>query len=250
VAAANAAAGLTRNEVLIILGDDQLASPDLVAAHLAVHAQRGPVLVQGEYPLAPGHDRSGASLVYERSRSRSMAALVRANKSVWHLWGGNFSLRRSTWVEIGGFDGSFGEYGAEDTDVALRVAALGIPLVFEPRALTHHLHVVNPRQYARQAFSEGRAVVRLARKHGLPLDGFPGSTIRRPIDRLFAFGWRRRPALMWRLGGVVAAGLAGADRLAIKKMQIAVARALRRFHRVGGITIELTAAGPPAPGHP
>jgi GT2 family glycosyltransferase len=239
VVAANAAGRLASHEVLIVLGDDQLASPELVAAHLEAHQRHGVVLVQGAYPLAPGYACGGASLVYERSRQGAMPKLVTDGSASWHVWGGNFSIRRQTWLEIGGWDEAFREYGGEDTDLGLRVAALGIPFIFEPRALTYHLHAVSPAQFGRQSFSTGRAVVRVARKHALALEEFSGSAIHGPLDRCLRWGWRSSPRAMEGLGRLLAIGLQTADLLRMRPAQVTAARLLRRFYRVGGITREL-----------
>lgn len=239
---ANAGAWAARNEVLIITGDDMLADPDMVAAHLEAHERHGVVLVQGDYPLAPGHDRNGASLAYERSRSLSMSKAVADHAVTWHVWAGNFSIRRQTCVDVGGFDESFREYGGEDTDFGLRVAALGIPFIFEPRALSHHLHVVTPQRYRRQVFFEGRAIVRVARKHGHPLGSFRGSALRGPIDAVLRWGWHRSPRAMEFLGRITTAALRGADLVRFRPAQLAAARLVRRFYRVGGITTELQQA--------
>jgi GT2 family glycosyltransferase len=239
VAAANAAGHCARNDVLIVLGDDVLASPDLIAAHLEAHQRHGPVLVQGDYPLAIGHGRSGAALVYERSRRAAMSTIVANGSASWHLWGGNFSLRRQTWLAIGGWDEAFREYGGEDTDLGLRVAALGIPFVFEPRASADHMHSVTPRRFGQHAFSEGRAVVRVARKHGLALEAFSGGTLRGPFDRCVARGWRRTPGAMDRLGRLLTTWLATADFVRVRPAQVLAARLARRFYRVGGMTREI-----------
>jgi glycosyltransferase involved in cell wall biosynthesis len=241
VAAANAATALARHEVLIVLGDDQEASPDLIAAHLEAHERHGIVLVQGDYPLAPGHARNGASLVYERSRRAVMSRLVAGGSAFWHLWGGNFSLRLATWQQAGGWDEAFGGYGGEDTDLGYRVAALGVPFIFEPRARSYHLHAASPRALGRNAFSEGRSVVRVARKHAVPMDAFAGTTIRGPVDDGLRWGWRRIPGAMTALGHVLTGALRVADLVGVTPAQIAAARVVRRFYRVGGITRELLA---------
>ena len=243
VAAANAAGHCARNDVLIVLGDDLHASPDLVAAHLEAHQRHGPVLVQGDYPLARSHGRSGASLVYERSRRAAMSTIVANGSAFWHLWGGNFSIRRQTWLAIGGWDEAFREYGGEDTDLGLRVAALGIPFVFEPRARAYHMHAVTPHRFAQHAFSEGRAMVRVARKHGLALEAFSGGTLRGPFDRCVARGWAGSSDAMDRLGRLLTAALATADLVKVRPAQVSAARLVRRFYRVGGITAEARGHG-------
>jgi GT2 family glycosyltransferase len=241
-AAVNGAVRAARHEVLVVTGDDMLADPDWIRTHLEAHERRGIVLVQGDYPLAPGCDRHGASLAYEYSRSLSMSSVVADGAVTWHIWAGNFSIRRQTYLDVGGFDESFREYGGEDTDFGLRVAALGIPFIFEPRARTHHLHAVTPQRYKRQVFSEGRAIVRVARKHGRPLASFRGSALQGPIDGCLRWGWRRSPRAMEQLGRIATAALRGADLIHVRPVQLMAARLVRRFYRVGGITTELQRA--------
>ena len=245
IAAVTAAARLARNEVLIITGDDQVCDPGMVAAHLETHQRMGNVLVQGDYPLAPGHDRTGASLAYERARRGALERGLAHGTASFHMWGGNFSLRRSAFDAIGGGDMKFSDYGAEDTDIGLRVAALGVPIVIERRALSHHLHVVDRRRFGRQSFSEGRSAARLARKHALDLNTFPGGSMRSPFDRVVARGWLWSTAAMERGGRVLTLLLGAADATRIRPLQTAAARLVRRFYRVGGMATELRAAHHP-----
>ncbi len=237
-AASNAAARLAQNEVLVSLGDDQLASPELLAAHLDVHERHGVVFVQGVYPLAPGSDRRGASLMYERSLLRTLAPIESSHSTTPHIWAANVSCRRESWVKIGGFDENFREYGGEDTDFGLRIAALGVPFIFEPRALSYHLHTVSYSSHRRKAFSEGRSMVRLAEKHALPLESFSGGALKRPIDRGFRATWQRSPLLADLIGRFMTVGLWGADLVRVPLAQLAAARLTHRFYKVGGITIE------------
>jgi len=235
-AARNTAARLAQHEVLISLDDDQVASPGLIGAHLDVHERRGDVLVQGLYPLAAGCDRTGASLVYERAHLGSLAAARDGGKASWHVWGANLSFRRQTWLAVGGFDESFRAYGGEDTDFGLRVAALGIPFVLEPRALSYHQHRVTYSAFRRQAFSEGRALVHLARKHNLTLAGLWGGPVDKPIDRVFKEAWIRSPRAIDLVGRLLTAGLVTADRLRLRPAQLTMARVIHRLYKVGGVT--------------
>jgi GT2 family glycosyltransferase len=148
------------------------------------------------------------------------------------------SLRRSTWALVGGLDETFREYGGEDTDFGMRVAASGVPVVFEPRALSYHMHEVNYRQVRTQAYSQGRSLVRLARKHAVGLETFSGSQMTRWVDRAVAAGWRRSPRLMESLGRGLVGPLWAADLVAVPPAQLTAARLLHRYYKVGGIAIE------------
>jgi GT2 family glycosyltransferase len=237
-AASNAAARLGRHEVLVFLDDDQVASAELLAAHLEGHQRYGVVFIQGLYPLAPGYDRRGASLMYERSLYRALAPLDSAHPTTAQIWSANVSCRRGTWAEVHGFDETFREYGGEDTDFGLRVAALGVPFVFEPRALSHHMHTVSYAAHRRQAFSEGTAMVRLAQRHALPVGSLSGGGLDRLVDRAFRLAWHWNRPVMELAGRLLTAGLWGADLVRFPPVQLAAARLIHRFYKVGGITVE------------
>ena len=221
-AARNRAASLARNPVLIVLDDDLLLAAGLVAAHLRAHEGHRAVLVHGPCPLAAGYQRGGAALLYERTRARELQASSRDRGKQLTLWGGNF------W-----------EYGGEDTDFGLRVAAQGISFVFEPQAVAEHLHVVSNAAFRRRTLSEGRALVRLARKHGRPLEAFAGGSLRRPVDRAILLAWRISPPAAAGAGRLASGALRVADTAGRPALQIAVARVVRRIHRVGGMSLEL-----------
>jgi glycosyltransferase involved in cell wall biosynthesis len=236
-AARNEAARLARHDVLIFLDDDQITSPDLVAAHLEAHERDGVVIVQGDYPLALGSDRGGASLVYERSRVRSIGEAGTGGAVAFHLWGANFSVRHETWLQVGGFDENLPRN--QDLDFGLRVADLGVVMVDEPRALSHHLHRVSSAGLRRQYFNEGRCLVRISCKRGVPVESLLSGRIDRPLDRLVQQLWMRYPTLADAIGRYVTTGaMRMADRLRLRPAQIFSSRLLRRFHELGGIATE------------
>jgi GT2 family glycosyltransferase len=237
-AARNAAAKAARHEVLVFLDDDQPPAPELIAAHLAAQGECGPVVVQGAYPLAAGFDRQGASLVYERARAASVQPPAGALGRPWRLWAGNFSVRRTTWLDVGGFDETFADYGGEDTDFGLRVAALAIPYRYEPTALSYHARNVGYGTFRRQAYSEGRASIRLARKHGLELSQIAPTESAGSVNRLLRGTWRVSPALATGIGLLFTAVLWTADRMRIRPAQVGAARIVRRLYKLGGMLAE------------
>jgi glycosyltransferase involved in cell wall biosynthesis len=242
-AARNAAARLARNEVLIFLDDDQIASPGLVAAHLEMHRRLGNVLVQGDYPLATDCDRGGASMIIERSRQQALGLVNQADERSFHLWGGNFSVRRETWARVGGFDHDLARN--QDLDFGLSVAALGVPIKAESRALTHHLHRVTRAQFRHQNFTAGRCLVRISRKHDLPLEAALCGPIHGPLNRVLEQIWLRWPRLADSAGRCLTGVLWVADMVGMTGAQLLASRLLRRFYAVGGITVESASRMPP-----
>ena len=237
-AARNAAARMAEHEVLIFLDGDQLCRPEMVAAHLDIHEREGNVLVQGLYPLADGCRSRGASLLYERALLGALAPVDRPHPVSPHVWGGQISVRRSVWEQVGGFDSSFRGYGGEDTDFGLRVAALGVPFVFDPRALSHHLHEVRYGSFARQAYEEGRSVIRLSRKHLIPVETLFGGPVGRPADLVFQVAWSRSELAMGRLGRLLTVAMMAADAVRLRSAQLLSARFVHRFYKLGGLVAE------------
>jgi GT2 family glycosyltransferase len=234
-AASNAAAELAENEVLIFLDADQVCTPDMVSVHLEIHECEGNVFVQGLFPLADGFGSRAASLLYERALLSALEPIDRRHPASCHMWSAQVSVRRSVWNEIGGFDSSFREYGGEDTDFGLRVAALGVPFIFDPRALSFHLHEVSYRSLRRQAYDEGCSIVRLSEKHGLPVRTLFGGDLDKPIDRVFEAGWSGAPRAMEAFGRVLTVGVMAADTVRVRPLQLLAARFVHRWYKVGGL---------------
>jgi 2-polyprenyl-3-methyl-5-hydroxy-6-metoxy-1,4-benzoquinol methylase len=142
-AARNHAARATERPLLLFLGDDMIPAPDLVERHLVRHAaldedQRIAVLGRAEWhpevpatPLLRWIDRSGFQFDY--------ATIAGADASWAHFYSSNVSLHRRFFLDAGGFDEDF-VYYYEDLDCGWRLGQLGMRLVFEPDAVTRHLH--------------------------------------------------------------------------------------------------------------
>jgi len=249
-AASNTAARLAEHEVLIFLDDDQIASPGLVEAHLEAHEKHGPVLVQGLYPLAPGCERRGSSLLYDRHLMAALEPIDIVHPMTPHIWSANISVPRATWAEIGGFDETFREYGGEDTDFGVRAAATGVPVIFVPSAFSHHVHVVGYESLRRQAFASGRSLVRLSTKFDTTVEEIAGNTFDRPADRVSRAMWRLSPAIAGAAGRLLTGGLRLADLVGRQELQVLLARAVDRHYKIGGLEAEQRSRGVAPPQEP
>lgn len=89
------------------------------------------------------------------------------------FWSLAFAVRAATYDRIGGFDESFSGYGAEDTDLAFRADAAGVPILFlgGPRAYhQHHGSYDPPLQHFRDIVANA---ARFHARHGFwPMDGW------------------------------------------------------------------------------
>ena len=89
------------------------------------------------------------------------------------FWSLAFGVRAETFDRLGGFDEGFDGYGAEDTDLAFRADALGVPVLFTAggRAFhQHHLACDPPLQHFADIV---RNATRFRARHGLwPMEGW------------------------------------------------------------------------------
>lgn len=89
------------------------------------------------------------------------------------FWSLAFGIRAATFDRLGGFDEDFDGYGAEDTDLAFRADALGIPVLLSAGGQAfhqHHLACDPPLQHFADIV---RNATRFSLQHGLwPMDGW------------------------------------------------------------------------------
>lgn len=76
----------------------------------------------------------------QRFSNKSRKNLL-SRKIEWYKFlTGNLSCKRETFIKAGMFDANFVSYGYEDLELGYRFNKLGIPIIFNPRAITIHLH--------------------------------------------------------------------------------------------------------------
>jgi len=167
-AASNRAIGLARADLLIILDDDMVATPGLVAAHIAAHEGHGdPRFVMGPAPIALPADPRPFLRYMATTRNEHYARLAEPGH-VFHvrdLYSANASVRRDVLLGVGGFDEAYRTYGGEDVDLALRLEGAGVVFGFCPDAVANEAYEKTFRELAADMVQEGRNAVRLAVRH-------------------------------------------------------------------------------------
>ena len=164
-AARNAGIRAARGELVLLLDDDLLCPPGLLAAHLAAQAS-GPRVAFG--PIV-GMDGGGTAGELMRTALDAYYARMRDE---WHpdtsptaYAAPNTSVPREALLRSGGFDLRFAR-ALEDADLGLRLREMGLPFVFLPDAPVHHLYAKSARELAtRDAALHGAAEVALCRTH-------------------------------------------------------------------------------------
>jgi GT2 family glycosyltransferase len=166
-AACNAAAAAARGEVLIVLDDDMAVSEGFVERHRAHHPEGSRLCVLGAVPVELREDSPRAARYVKEKFDLHLARLGdrRHLELPRSFYTGNASLRAEVMREAGGFDESFGVYGNEDVELALRLRAAGVRLEYDPEALARQEYGKDLVGLQRDTEEKGRTTVLLARAH-------------------------------------------------------------------------------------
>lgn len=134
--ARNAGWAAATGDVILFLDDDVLPAPDLVAAHLAVHATNPTAVVLGAISADAASSRDAWTAYDDAVRVRKYRALAGREVPSGIHYGGNFSVRRRHLEAAGGFDDAL--FSNQDVDLGVRFQRLGLDFVFEPTATGIH----------------------------------------------------------------------------------------------------------------
>ena len=122
--------------LVLFLDDDLEPSPGLIAAHAESHRDHGAaavvgqILQPGEVPMHIDQPVDDLEFRFHSDRGRFLT----------NVMAGNLSVDRERALAIGGFDENFiGAAYRFETEFAIRLAATGATIWFEPRASIHHL---------------------------------------------------------------------------------------------------------------
>lgn len=180
-AACNAAVAAAEGEVTIVLDDDMRVVPEFVARHRSHHPAGSRRCVLGAVPVeleagsthAARYVKDKFDLHLSRLSDPAHLALPRS------FFSGNASLRTETMRAVGGYDDSFGIYGNEDVELALRLRKAGVELGYDPEALAWQSYDKDLGGLQRDTLAKGRTTVQLARSHP---EVFPDLRLADPDD--------------------------------------------------------------------
>jgi len=133
--------------LVLFLDDDIIPADFIVAAHLEAHADSQIWAVAGQV-LQPGQEPDREYVAGHRTSAAPLDPLAtldfKFNSAqgcfVANVMAGNLSVKREHALSIGGFDENFnGAAYRFETDFAMRIAAAGGKVWFEPAASIRHL---------------------------------------------------------------------------------------------------------------
>jgi glycosyltransferase involved in cell wall biosynthesis len=163
--ARNAGIAAAQGRIVLFTDADIIASPDLLARHLAHHETEGaPRAVVGmEVQVDSFED------YLTKKHHQALRAPLHGSKPKKLSWlyflTGNASAPKAELDRVGRFDEDFTGYGHEDLELGYRLQRGGVPIVYEPRAVNYHWHPVPWDEQQQKYELAGRSTVRFHRKH-------------------------------------------------------------------------------------
>jgi GT2 family glycosyltransferase/SAM-dependent methyltransferase len=147
----NDAARLARGSLLMLLNNDTVVMPG------AIDTLADLLLARPDVGLA------GARLMYPDGTQQEAGGIVWSDGSAWnygnrddpekpeynyvrdvdYVSGAAIMLRREVWEQVGGFDDHFAPAYCEDSDLAFRLRAAGLRVLYHPEALVIHYEGVS-----------------------------------------------------------------------------------------------------------
>ena len=161
--ARNVGISMARSPVCLIIGDDILASPRFVEAHLAVHEHR-PELHVAAVGLTEWSDERQTVTKFMRWLDESglqfgYRDLQAGVRPCWHhFYTSNLSVKTETLRRFP-FNEVFRKAATEDLELGYRIEKeFGLDLVFVPLAMAHHLHPTTFLQACRRMRGVGESM--------------------------------------------------------------------------------------------
>ena len=152
--------------IVLFIGDDILASPQLVREHHAWHQRmpRDEVAVLGHVRWAQRLRRTGLMAWLERGIQSDYDTIPRDRAGWGHFYTTNVSLKKGFALSVGGFDEDL-PFLYEDLDLARRLHDRGLDLRYNCNADAEHLHPPSLAEWRQRMEAVGRAERAFAQKH-------------------------------------------------------------------------------------
>lgn len=143
----NLASAHATGELLILLADDFEPWPDMVAAHATYHAINPDPNAVGIGPgLFPDAIRRDFFARWQEDSGKLFGVPMRRAVAGWprtFFYGGNASIKKTKFDELGGFDERFLYHAWDDYEFGLRWASSGGYSQFLAGAVATHQHIVS-----------------------------------------------------------------------------------------------------------
>jgi glycosyltransferase involved in cell wall biosynthesis len=162
-AARNAGIETSAGRICVLIDNDVVASPGLVAGHIAGHARQERVLGIGPLTQIPPRARDWYAHTFAGEWNKHYADLRRRPATWMDCYGGNFSAPRAALVESGGY--AVDLIRAADVELPYRLWGAGFTPQLFPEARAVHDDQKRGSGVLRDAATRGKAYLEIAKRH-------------------------------------------------------------------------------------
>ncbi len=145
-AARNAAASVSSAAGLVFLDVDCVPCPEVVENYDAALRARDAVFMGEVFYLPRGVELLSTTAAAIRAAGvrhparPDLSGPTPSPPTHTDLWSLSFGIRAETWRLLGGMDGGYEGYGAEDTDFGMRLGAANVEIAWLPETICAHQH--------------------------------------------------------------------------------------------------------------
>ena len=158
-----------KNEILVLLDGDIIASKNLLAEHLRWHqkfpkenfAVVGYITWADQLKITPFMqwlEHGGGQLDFDNLKNKQQIDYK-------HFYTGNSSFKRDLLLRNGLFDEDFGREMYEDLELAYRLQKKGLKVFYNKNAKAYHYHRTDIKKYSKRMISIGKGAKLLFKKH-------------------------------------------------------------------------------------
>lgn len=167
-------------KVILFLGDDTLACPDLLRQHLDFHTVKYPEFHSALLGFCPMVTNPGfkSPLIQSWLNRKQMAFQNLSHLEVisyHYFYTCNLSLKREFMLKNGLFDESYPFAAGEDIELGSRLTDAGMRLYYSKTALAYHVHPMSFPEYVKRYFKLGRSAAIHNKNAGRTGNGLSGS---------------------------------------------------------------------------
>lgn len=164
-AARNLGVSLSSAPIVLFLDSDVVPDRLLLETHLNSHSASERIIVVGRIKNWPQTPHPWFEKCAEPGGTGMDYGDTEFFLPAYMTLGGNLSLSRTAFVEIGGYDEGFPAAGCEETEFAYRGQEKGFLFQYQPQAIGHHNHPRTLMQRCQQQQSHMRSMALLIYKH-------------------------------------------------------------------------------------
>jgi glycosyltransferase involved in cell wall biosynthesis len=165
--ARNAGIHAARGAVLVFFDDDMEPAPDCLEWHAQGQPTGSRVAMIGAVPICRQASDPPIADYMAAKFQQHLDRLAQPDHQfeLRDFYSGHFSIRREVLFEIGLFDETFQLYGNEDLELAWRLRAADVKLIYQSKAVAYQYYSKDFSALAQDTIAKGRTAVLLVNKH-------------------------------------------------------------------------------------